>query len=76
MLRSRFGIIHNSEGLGVDFYPRSNISLSANFYDFNNRYFSLSSAYNLNDYLNFELVYRKDSLVDQGGIDLGINLDI
>ena len=76
LLRSRFGIIHNSEGVGVDFYPRSNISLSANFYDFNNRYFSLSSAYNLNDYLNFELVYRKDSLVDQGGIDLGINLDI
>ncbi len=76
LFRSRFGIIHNAEGIGFDFYPRKNISLSANFYDFNNRYYSLSSGYHLNDHLNLELVYRKDSLVEQGGVDLGINLDI
>ncbi|MBH38093.1 hypothetical protein CL658_03575 [bacterium] len=76
LFRSRFGIIYKTEGIGLDFYPRDDLTVSASLYDFNNRYFSLSTAYDLNDYLNLELMYRKDSMLDQGGVDLGVSLDL
>jgi ABC-type transporter Mla subunit MlaD len=76
LLRSRFGIMYNSEGVGLDFYPRSTITLSANLYDFENYYYSFSTGYLLREHLNLEVIYRKDSQMNQGGIDFGINLDI
>tara|TARA_B100000427_G_scaffold6109_1_gene5720 strand:+ start:4816 stop:6072 length:1257 start_codon:yes stop_codon:yes gene_type:complete len=75
LFRSRFGIIYKSEGVGLDFFPRDDLMLSANVYDFNNRYFSFSTAYDINNYLNLELIYRKDAILNEGGVDLGLSVD-
>ena len=72
-IRSRFGIIHNAEGLGLDYYLTNRFRLSANLFDFNNTYFLVSSYYTLYKAIDVQLNMRNDNQNKDTQLDLGVN---
>ncbi len=73
--RTRFGIMYNEAGLGVDYMPTDKISLGANYYDFANNYFILSSQYSFLPHLQMQMKFRNDNSLKENQVDFGLNYD-
>ncbi len=71
--KTRLGIINDAEGLGIDFSPIRKLQLSIQYYNFDQKNYSLATKYKLYDDLGFELLYKKDNKISQSGIDIGLN---
>tara|TARA_B100001989_G_C24532709_1_gene462539 strand:- start:522 stop:1763 length:1242 start_codon:yes stop_codon:yes gene_type:complete len=76
LLSGRVGIFYNQEGIGFDLYPTKRISLFTDIYDLDNVYYKVGSRYAIRDYIALELLYRKDSVLTTGGVDLGVNFSL
>ncbi|RAP29884.1 hypothetical protein DID78_02830 [Candidatus Marinamargulisbacteria bacterium SCGC AG-343-D04] len=72
-LRSRFGIIHDAEGIGLDYFLTKKLSFSGNYFNFNKNFYLLSTHFAIYDDLNFLLNMRNDNELKEQQLDLGLN---
>lgn len=73
---ARAGIFYNKEGISLHYKPFKKLNLYSEIYDFEHTYYKVASQINLKEHIGVELIYRKDSIVTSGGVDLGVNLKL
>ena len=71
-LRSRIGVFYSEPGLGLDYWLTRNLSVGLNYYDFENGYYILSTAYQFYPHLSVQTMLRNDNASKDSDLNLGL----
>ena len=72
-LKTRLGIINDSEGIGIDYKPYDKLKFSMQYYNFDKTNYTLSTMYNIYSAVDLQMQYKSDSKLTNPGIDLGVS---